>query len=186
MGRKSSLDEAQLFAAVGRHLTAPGAFSLKAVSAEAGVSIGSIYHRFGNKDGLLAETWLAANARFRTEFVEKFGDGSAQSGAEAACSVAQFCMDHPQEAVVLICNRPSDIIGPDIPDPIRQEVAKVHSEVKVMIADFATRNAIPHEIANLALIEIPRTVMRQYLPQRKVPEMAKKIVLDAYRGVMGL
>ena len=63
MGRPSSFRDETVFAAVARSLVVQGEVRIQTVTQLAGVSTGSIYHRFGSREGLMAASWLDAIAR---------------------------------------------------------------------------------------------------------------------------
>ena len=69
MGRRSTFSDDDVFAAVGRMLVRDGEVRMQSVVAETGVSVGSLYHRFGSREGLLARAWLDTLAAFHDRFL---------------------------------------------------------------------------------------------------------------------
>jgi AcrR family transcriptional regulator len=63
----------------------PDALTVAAVAAAAGVAVGSVYRRFGDKERLL----LAIQARFTADFRVEFGQRMADTGLTAAASPAE-------------------------------------------------------------------------------------------------
>ena len=45
----------------------PRAASVKAIAAASGAPVGTLYHRFGSRDGLLVAVWLRALERFQRD-----------------------------------------------------------------------------------------------------------------------
>jgi AcrR family transcriptional regulator len=66
MGRKAQFTDIEVFDWLGRHLAAAPSVTVQQVSKGTGVSVGSIYHRYGSMDGLLATAWLTAARSCRT------------------------------------------------------------------------------------------------------------------------
>ena len=68
----------------------PDALTISAVSSRAGVAAGTIYRRFGDKDGLLAELQEEFTAGFRQEFADRMSATRLPEGAgpEAAIGLA--------------------------------------------------------------------------------------------------
>lgn len=61
------------------------AATVAAIASESGAPVGSIYHRFGSIDQLLAEIWLRAARRSQELFIERAqGSGPAVERAVAA------------------------------------------------------------------------------------------------------
>jgi AcrR family transcriptional regulator len=83
-----------IFQAGARLLEEGGAEALTvgAVAARAGVSVGSVYRRFGDKDRLLASLQADFTTRFRAEIVRRFasapGPGDADPGELVTAAVA--------------------------------------------------------------------------------------------------
>lgn len=81
----------------------PQALTITAVSARAGVAAGTVYRRFGDKDGLLAELQEEFTAGFREEFAARMSaarlsqDATAQAAIDLAVRALAdtFCAHAP-------------------------------------------------------------------------------------------
>lgn len=84
---RSRLTQDRIFAAGIRLLTGggPEALTVAAVAGEAGVAVGSVYRRFGDKDRLLG----AIQARFTEDFKAEFRQRVADTGLTPEASPAQ-------------------------------------------------------------------------------------------------
>ncbi|MCA3734974.1 MAG: hypothetical protein INE97_06490 [Phenylobacterium sp.] len=60
-----------------------------------GLSTGSLYHRFGSREGLLGETWLNALLAFQPVFVQALKTPSAVG--EIAAVTPRFCRERRSE-----------------------------------------------------------------------------------------
>ena len=79
------------------------ALTVDAISSASGAPVGSIYHRFGSLDGLLAEMWIAAVRRFQASFLGAL-DGMhspVDAAVDAAVSMFDFARDAPADARLL-------------------------------------------------------------------------------------
>ena len=87
MGRRAHISDADLVAAAGRACArlGPGRATIEAIANEAGVPVGSVYHRVPSRAALLAEVWIAAAQAFGTEFLAQLG---AAETLDAAADVA--------------------------------------------------------------------------------------------------
>ena len=73
-----------------------GAATVAAIARSSGAPVGSIYHRFGSVDHLLAEMWIRAVRRSQEGFLAALGDPEPIEGAVAAAlTVYDFAQAHP-------------------------------------------------------------------------------------------
>ncbi|KAB2850228.1 MAG: TetR/AcrR family transcriptional regulator [Hyphomicrobiaceae bacterium] len=129
MGRKSSVHEEQVFRIVARELATTGRFTVDALRAATGLSMGSIYHRFGSREGLLAETWLNAIERFQMRFIKAVAAGTVEAGLEASLVTPRFCRSNPGQAILLACCRQAEFLGEATPEELRARIAMVNDKV---------------------------------------------------------
>jgi len=105
MGRPSSLRDETVFAGVGALMAGGGSLTLQALVERTGVSVGSLYHRYGSREAMLARAWLAAVRAFQARFLEALEGGSSDAGERAALATPRFCRAEPDLAVLLACCR---------------------------------------------------------------------------------
>jgi len=119
MGRLSTIKDANVYGAVGAQLAGKGAVTLQTIVAETGVSIGSLYHRYGSREGLLAQTWLDAVKSFQGGFLAALeggdADGDESAGGRAALATPRFCRAERSRAIVLSCCRQSEFLSSATP-----------------------------------------------------------------------
>jgi AcrR family transcriptional regulator len=60
MGRKSRFTDGDVHESVAELLRGEAVVSIQGISRAAGISVGSLYHRFGSRDGVLTACWLDA------------------------------------------------------------------------------------------------------------------------------
>ncbi len=96
-------------AAVTLELGARGA-SIDAIAARSGAPVGSIYHRFGSRDGVLAAAWERAVRRFQAGYLpdELPGPDPLATAAGMAEAVVGYAIDDPDGARLLMTLRPED------------------------------------------------------------------------------
>lgn len=169
MGRKSLIDDRQVYAALGRTLAERGQATLADVQAATGVSTGSLYHRYGSREGMMAEAWLTTVSLFQERFLAALLRGSAASGVEAALETPRFCRADPDLSLVLVCCRPSEFLSGDIPSEVKSRVRTANTQASRAIEAFAKRIDRPLLACRLALIAFPLGAVRLFLPQRQIP-----------------
>ncbi len=188
MGRKAEFTDRDLFAAVGMDIADGLGGTLKSVSAKTGVSVGSIYHRFGSREGLLAQAWLSAVEDFQTQFSAALRSPGAEAGLKAALVTPRFCRAHHDKAIILASCRPVEFIGSRTPADLRERIAGINAgiagEIKDFAQEFTQKTGCSADIYRFTLIGMPLASVQMYLPQRRVPKIAEVYVERAYRALM--
>jgi AcrR family transcriptional regulator len=184
MGRRSSLDEQAVFRVVSSELARSGRFTLEALTAETGLSMGSIYHRFGSREGLLAEAWLNAVDRFQAPFLEALAGGTLEAGLNAALATPRFCRSRPAEAIVLTCCRQSEFLRETTPAPLKERIATANDGASFALRRFAAAVDRPLLVCRLALVAYPLGAVRLYLPHSMLPRKLESELVKAVRAAL--
>jgi AcrR family transcriptional regulator len=184
MGRKSSLNQQRVYGVVASELAATGRFTIDALQAATGLSMGSIYHRFGSREGLLAEAWLNAIERFQAPFLDALAPGDLDAGLNAALATPRFCRSNPEEAMLLACCRQSEFLGETTPEALRTRIASVNDEASGAVRRFAGAIGRPLLNCRLALVAYPLGAVRLYLPKSAVPRQLDAEIVKAARAAL--
>ncbi|MFN3625649.1 MAG: TetR/AcrR family transcriptional regulator [Hyphomicrobium sp.] len=184
MGRKSSLNEQEVYRVVACELATTGRFTVDALNAATGLSMGSIYHRFGSREGLLAETWLNAVERFQAQFLDALAAGTLDAGLKAALVTPRFCRSNPNEAMLLACCRQAEFLGEATPAVLRARIAAANNTASGAVRRFAKSIDRPLLTCRLALIAYPLGAVRLYLPKSAVPHQLDVEIIKAARSVL--
>jgi len=184
MGRKSTIDDRVIFAAVGQAMAREGQFTLQNLSDETGVSIGSLYHRYASREGLLAAAWHDALTRFQTGFLEKLRDADLHSGKLAALETPRFCRAERSAAIILACCRQAEFLKGGIPNDLATEIAQANDEVKGEVIAFSERVGQSLMKCRLALVAYPVAAVKLFLPDETIPEEIDAEIVRAYEAAM--
>lgn len=80
------------------------------MSRATGAPSGSVYHRFGSRDLLLAKLWVRTVTRFQAGFLSALDDDDLDEAAiGAALHVVRWAREHPHESTVLLMHRRSQL-----------------------------------------------------------------------------
>src|SRR5215217_3348772 len=80
--------------------------TMEAIADVSGAPTGSIYHRFGSRDELIARLWIRAVYRSQASFVAALERQDPRDAAlAAAMSILDFCEEHPADARLLVSFR---------------------------------------------------------------------------------
>jgi AcrR family transcriptional regulator len=117
-----------------------GAVTVAAIAEASGAPVGSIYHRFGSVDDLLAEMWIRAVRRSQARFAAAAEHTDPiEAAVGAALSVYDFCIDHPADARLLVSLRLEDLAGNRINPRQRAELERLNEPVEAVVKELARR-----------------------------------------------
>lgn len=184
MGRRSSFADGDVYDAVAREMAPGGMFAIKAVSDRCGVSVGSLYHRYGSREGLLAAACLDAVTCFFDPFVETLAPRDLAAGRKAAAFVPEFCRDNRARATVLLHNSPSNLRAAKAPEDITDDIFRRAAVFDAAILEFGEATGCGGDVARLAVFELPLAIVRHYLPRRAVPAEAIEHAVACYDGMI--
>lgn len=143
--------------------------TMEAIADVSGAPTGSIYHRFGSRDELIARLWIRAVYRSQASFVAALEHGDAKESAiAAAISIIDFCEEHPEDAQLLVAFRREDLIK-EIPEgTLAAELEELNRPVERAIVQLArrlygrrSRAALDRTL--LAVFDLPYGAARRYL-----------------------
>jgi AcrR family transcriptional regulator len=191
MGRPAQISSADLIGAatlVAARL-GPARTSIAAISREAKVPTGSIYHRVSSRDALLAEIWLSAAERFQDMALQRIAAARDENEAvECALVTPRFARANHAEAVVLNSHRREEFLRSDAPEAYRARATKLAADMRDGIAS-AARRLLPSDPRNkeriaVALIGIPLGAVRIFLPQAVPPLEIDAMIEAAVRAAL--
>lgn len=91
----------------------PRVAGVAAIAEASGAPVGTLYHRFGNRDGILAATWLRALERFQSLALAAVAESAVRTAVAMALSALTFARRHPDDARLLLTIRPEDLVDAD-------------------------------------------------------------------------
>ncbi len=167
-------------AAVALELGARGA-SIDAIAARSGAPVGSIYHRFGSRDGVLAAAWERAVRRFQTGYLpeELPGPDPLATAAGMAEAVVSYAIRDPDGARLLMTLRPEDHF--ERPTPIEE----LNAGIAAAVRSLARGLGVSSERVRMAVIDLPYGTMRRRLAEgRRIDATVRAEVGAAARALL--
>jgi AcrR family transcriptional regulator len=167
-------------AAVTLELGARGA-SIDAIAARSGAPVGSIYHRFGSRDGVLAAAWERAVRRFQAGYLpdEVPGPDALATAAGMAEAVVGFATSDPDGARLLMTLRPEDHF--DTPASMEE----LNVGIVTAVRSLARALGVGGERVRMAVIDLPYGTMRRRLAEgRPIDAKVRAEVGDAARALL--
>jgi AcrR family transcriptional regulator len=185
MGRSSNVRDDLVYAAVARRMVVGGTFSLQNVVDDTGISFGSLYHRYGSREGLLVRAWLDAVSAFQKSFLAALTSGRISAGEDAALATPRFCRRHHVGALILITCRRSEFLAAGVPEPLRREIEDINTNSSAALAEFTAARRLDLELCRMAVVGFPLGAVRLYLPGRTIPKRVDDFVRTGYRALVG-
>lgn len=176
----STLNTDELYAAVGSHLAIKGSVTLQDIVKTVGCSIGSLYHHYQSREGLLAAAWLDAATTFQGVFLTAL----SQSGQKAALATPRFCRTEKAKAVILACCRKSEFLNDNTPAQLRKDIEMLNKKTEAHIRIFAEQSGHSLEDCLLSIVAFPLGAVRLYLPARDVPVALDMKIARAYDATL--
>ncbi|MEO3889471.1 TetR/AcrR family transcriptional regulator [Nonomuraea sp. B5E05] len=159
----------------------PGAPTMAAIAARLGGPTGSLYHRFGSRDLLIARLWLRTVRRFQDGFVRALAAGDAEA---AALHVPRWCREHPAEAALLLLHRREDLAA-RWPAELGQDLDQCDARVAVTLDDFAARSGVDRDRLLFAVVDVPYGAVRRHLlGHRAPPPSVDELIVSVCRAVL--
>ncbi|MFI0357297.1 TetR/AcrR family transcriptional regulator [Actinomadura sp. 9N407] len=159
----------------------PGAATMTAIAGRLGAPTGSIYHRFGSRDLLIATLWLRAVRGFQQGFVAALEAGD---GETAALHTPRWCRSRPAEAAMLLLRRREDV-AVRWPDELGEDLDDANARVSTSLDAFAEAHRVDRERLVFAVVDVPYGAVRRHLLDRRPPPaLVDELILSSYRAVL--
>jgi AcrR family transcriptional regulator len=146
-----------------------GGATVEAIADLSGAPTGSIYHRFGSRDGLVTRLWMRAVYRSQASFLAALEREDPRAAALAAAqSILEFCDQNPADARLLVSFRREDLIRTAPSGQLAEELEKLNRPVETAVVALArrlhgraTRATLNRTL--LAVFDLPYGAARRYL-----------------------
>src|SRR6516162_4225561 len=115
----------------------PRAASVAAIAKASGAPTGTLYHRFGDRNGILAAAWLRALERFQSRAMAATADAPLEAAVAMAVSVIGFARELPEDARLLLTLRPSDLLDGEPDSSFVDRLATMNAPLLARLDDFA-------------------------------------------------
>ncbi|CQD05242.1 TetR family transcriptional regulator [Mycobacterium lentiflavum] len=167
----------------------PRAASVAAIAKSSGAPAGTLYHRFGNRDGILTAAWLRALERFQSRAMGADADTPTEIAVAMAVSAISFARELPQDARLLLTIRPADLLD-DEPDAQFQETvaamnAPLIDRVGVLARKlYGRRDSRSVDAVSRAIVDLPYAVVRRHARDDPMPSWLEADVAVSVRAVL--
>ncbi|HEY0225470.1 MAG TPA: helix-turn-helix domain-containing protein [Mycobacterium sp.] len=171
----------------------PRAASVAAIAKSSGAPAGTLYHRFGNRDGILTAAWLRALERFQSRAMAASENETADAAQDTAVAMAVaaigFARELPEDARLLLTIRPADLLD-DEPDVRFQEtVAAMNAPLQRRVGDLARKlygrkDSRSVDAVARAVADLPYAVVRRHAHDEPMPSWLEADVATSVRAML--
>lgn len=184
MGRTSTFSDQQVFSAVSSQIADGGDFKIQDLAHSTSVSIGSLYHRYASREGLLAAAWLDALLSSHTAFLTALDAPGRDAGQLAALATPKFARQHRDKAVILCLGRHETLLSKNAPKEFLEKAKEANSKVKHALEVFAQREHLSMQACMHGIVAFPLAAVKLYLPHNRVPKSVDAFVKAAYQSAI--
>jgi AcrR family transcriptional regulator len=167
----------------------PRAASVGAIAKASGAPAGTLYHRFTNRDGILAAAWLRALDRFQARALAATADSALESAVATAVAAIDFLREVPDDARLLVALRPSDLLDGEPDDDLQRTLAAQNAPLIERLNGFARDlygSADPRRVDAVAraIVDLPYAVVRRHANSTPIPDWLEGDVAAASRALL--
>jgi AcrR family transcriptional regulator len=150
----------------------PAAVTIRAISADVGVSNGALYHTFGSRAGLIGRAWLRAGRRFldlQNAQVEQALSATGPQAAIAAVAAAAdapvvFAERYPKSSKVLWAVSAEELIASDPPEGVAAELSDLHRlliglMIRLAVSLWDRKDAAAVDTITTCIVDLPTAIV---------------------------
>lgn len=168
----------------------PRAASVAAIAEASGAPVGTLYHRFGNRNGVLTAAWIRALERFQSRVLAAATEDDPIEAAVAMSAASiDFGRTYLDDARLLLNLRPSDLLD-GTPD------TDFHTRLATMNAPLIERlQRLARDIYGAdgpretdavarAIVDLPYAALRRHAHEKDLPTWLESDLSAATRALL--
>lgn len=172
----------------------PRAATISAIARLSKAPVGTLYHRFGNRDGVLAEVWIRALERFQHLVLTHVHqqEHGLDRGVAMVRATLEFARSEPEDAKLLIALRRRDLLDAETSSEISDRIHAINlplqEELRRLTVDLCGSDD-PRALAGVArhVVLTPNGVVRAYVDSPKWPRwLVDDVIEDARRALQAI
>lgn len=168
----------------------PRAASVAAIAAASGAPVGTLYHRFGNRNGVLTAAWLRALERFQSGVMTAADNPDpVEAGVAMTVAAVRFGRELPDDAKLLLNLRPSDLLdgGPD--EAFRARLAGMNAPLiehlrRIARGLFGADGDREIDAVSRAVVDLPYAALRRHAHAPELPDWLDTDLAAAARALL--
>jgi AcrR family transcriptional regulator len=171
----------------------PRTASVAAIAKSSGAPAGTLYHRFGNRDGILMAAWLRALERFQSRAMAVSETGTVDAPIETAVAMAVaaigFARELPEDARLLLTIRPADLLDEEPDARFQETVAAMNKPLTDRLGVLARKlygrkDSRSVDAVARAVADLPYAVVRRHARDEPMPSWLEADVAASVRAML--
>jgi AcrR family transcriptional regulator len=167
----------------------PRAASVAAIAKASGAPTGTLYHRFGNRNGILSAAWLRALERFQSKAMAADADTPLETAVAMGVTIVSFARENPEDARLLLTLRPSDLLDGQPDAAFTKTLAAMNAPLLARVGEFARQlygriDDRTVEAVAIAIADLPYGVVRRHAFDDPMPSWLEADVAAASRALL--
>jgi AcrR family transcriptional regulator len=164
--------------------------TIEAIAKASGAPTGSIYHRFGSRDDLVARLWIRAVRRSQDGFIEALEAADPrQAAVDAAMTIIDFSERERADARLLVSFRREDLMktaGGELATELEElNRPALRAIIGLCRRLYGTKSRVAVDRTVLATFDLPYGAVRRYLiTDTPLPATLREDVTRAIRAVL--
>ncbi|MEU2092856.1 TetR/AcrR family transcriptional regulator [Nocardia beijingensis] len=168
----------------------PRAASVAAIAEASGAPVGTLYHRFGNRNGVLTAAWLRALRRFQDGTLAAADQPDpVEAGVGMVRAALRFGRELPQDAKLLLELRPSDLLDGEPDAEFRATLAGMNAPLiehlrRIARALFGRDGEREIDAVSRAIVDLPYAALRRHAHAAELPAWLEDDLTAAARTLL--
>ncbi|MCP2288563.1 TetR/AcrR family transcriptional regulator [Nocardia amikacinitolerans] len=172
----------------------PRAASVAAIAKASGAPVGTLYHRFGNRNGVLTAVWFRSLDRFQQRTLAAANHADAvEAGVAMAGAAIRFGRELPEDARLLLELRPRDLLDGGTDDEFHARLDAMNARLIEQLRRITREllGADGHreiDAVSRAVVDLPYAALRRHAHAPALPDWldadltaAARTLLESYR-----
>lgn len=169
----------------------PRAASVAAIAKVSGAPAGTLYHRFGNRNGVLAAAWLRALERFQTRAMAASGADALDTAVAMGVAAVGFAREVPEDARLLLTIRPRDLLDGAPDAEFTATLAAMNAPLSQRLRELARAiygndDARTMDAMSRAVVDLPYAMVRRHANDAELPAWMEEDLADAIRKLLAV
>lgn len=167
----------------------PRAASIATIAKVSGAPVGTLYHRFGNRNGILTATWLRALERFQSRAMAAEAASAVETAAAMAVAAVSFARELPEDARLLLTIRPGDLLDGEPDTAFQQTLAAMNKPLLERMGNLARQlygRSDPRSLDAVAraVADLPYAIVRRHAHDNPMPSWLENDIALSVRALL--
>jgi AcrR family transcriptional regulator len=169
----------------------PRAAGVAAIARASGAPAGTLYHRFGNRNGILTAAWLRALERFQSRAMAADGETPLETAVAMGVAAVQFARATPEDARMLLTIRPSDLLDGEPDAAFETRLATMNAPLIERVRELARQvfgndDARTMDAIARAVVDLPYAAVRRHADDAELPAWLEEDLAQGVRALLSV